>query len=206
MPNEKPHYDLCIAAPLVLLAAVGLERWTRALSVPAARNLLVVGVMAVGAAAIAVGSWSPSSSRIINQAVPYLEARCRTGCLTNVLPQLLDRQAWADFEKGAPIVRAHRRSEDAIVGSYAEKHAAEYDFCGRAQRARGAGFTGPILWVEPKIVTSRVFDPDFDPEARYQGAIDLSTTPVEQRFVEGRDEIVIHRLPDDFAATCRPSP
>ncbi len=199
VPCSKPHYYLSIAAPLVLIASRGFDRWTVNLSPKAARILAAVIVVVMAGVVGWAGNWSPSNSRTNNLAAGYLEQRCSTGCLTNVLPQALDRQAWVELQAGAPIIRAHHRSEDSIVGDYVKSHAHDYNFCARVHRARAAGFNGPLLWVDVRIHSYQPFDTNFDSEVRYQGQVDLSGVTIEQRFSDGPDELDVYRLPDDWS-------
>jgi hypothetical protein len=197
VPNANPHYYVSLAAPLVLACARGFDRWTAQLSAKAARSV-AVGSVAVMAILVGwVGRWEPSSSRTINQASGWLEERCRTGCLANVVPQSLERQVWVDLQAGARIVRGHSRSEGAITGDFARAHERDYNYCERVKRARAAGFRGPVLYIDARIQSYRAFDPDFDPEVRYQGQVELEGATVEKRFVSGPDELVIYRMPDE---------
>src|SRR5262249_17839384 len=116
------------------------------------------------------------------------------GCLANVVPQSLERQAWVELQAGAPIIRGHSRSEAAISGDYARAHERDYNFCERGKRARAAGFARPVLYIDAQIQSSRAFEPDFDPEVRYQGQVDLTNAVEERRFVRGPDLLVIYRL------------
>ena len=50
------------------------------------------------------------------------------------------------------------------------------------------------VYVDARIRTFAAFDPDFDPELRYQGNVDLSTFVEERRFREGRDKVVIYHV------------
>ena len=70
-----------------------------------------------------------------------------------------------------------------------------YDFCARVARARAAGFRGPVLYVDARIASFRVFDPNFDPEVRYPG--DASIAPRSSRRAASRpasDQLVIYDL------------
>jgi hypothetical protein len=197
IPFSNPHYYVSIAAPLVLGAARGFDRWTESLSATAARNLAIASVVVMAALVGWVGRWEPASSHTINDATAYLETRCKDGCLANVVPQALERQAWVELQAGAHIVRGHSRSEASITGDWARAHERDYNYCERVKRARAGGFHGPILYIDARIKSYRAFDPDFDPEVRYQGKVSLDGAVEERRFVSGPDEIVIYRMPDE---------
>jgi hypothetical protein len=194
VPFSNPHYYLSIAAPLVLAIARGIDRWTASLSSIAAQKLAFASIAVMAALVGWVGRWEAASSRTINGASDWLEDRCRSGCLANVVPQSLERQAWVDLQKGAPIIRGHSRSEAAISGDYAREHERDYNFCERVKRARAGGYSGPVLYIDAKIKSYRAFDPDFDPEVRYQGQVDLAGAVEEKRFTQGDDQIIIYRL------------
>jgi hypothetical protein len=197
VPNANPHYYLSIAAPLVLACARGFDRWTASLSSRAAQLVAFSSVAVMAALVGWVGRWEPSSSHTINEAAAYLEDRCRTGCMANVIPQSLERQSWVELQAGAHIVRGHSRSEGAISGDYAREHEKDYNFCERVKRSRAGGFTGPVLWIDAQIKSYRAFDPDFDPEVRYQGQVDLTGAVEERRFAAGGDTLIVYRLPDE---------
>jgi hypothetical protein len=197
IPFSNPHYYLSIAAPLVLVVARGCDRWTRSLSSATAQKLATASIVIMAGLIAWVGRWEPSSSRTINEASAWLEARCRDGCLANVVPQSLERQTWVDLQRNARIVRGHSRSEASISGEWAKKHERDYNFCERVTRARAAGFLGPVLFIDARIRSYRAFDPDFDPEVRFQGQVDLAGALEEKRFASGEDELVIYRLPGE---------
>ena len=60
-----------------------------------------------------------------------------------------------------------------------------------------------MLYVDAQIASFRVFDPDFDPEVRYQGSIDRAALVEARRFAAGSDELVIYDLPPE--RPCRPA-
>ena len=59
------------------------------------------------------------------------------------------------------------------------------------------GFSGPVLWIDAQIKSYRAFDPDFDPEVRYQGKVDLTGAVEERRFTRGDDTLTLYRLPEE---------
>ena len=157
----------------------------------------------VGALALIVGAGKlgVSNSPVVDEAVPYLEERCAAGCLTSALPQVLRYQAWVITDAGAPFPANPNRDERVILGERSAVSSEPYDFCARAARSRAAGFHGPVLYVDPQIKSFRAFDPNFDPEVRYQGTVDRATLVEARRFAAGDDELVIYELPPD--AGCR---
>ena len=197
VPQQNPAYYVSIAVPLVLAITRGTERlgdWLRPRTARALGGLTVAAALALIAFA---GKLSVTNSRALNAAAPYLEARCANGCLTNVLPQSLRDQAWVVTDAGAPFPPRLHRNERVIFGGLAGVDPSAYDFCTRVRRARAAGFSGPVLVVDARIQSFKVFDPDFDPEVRYQGAFDRSQAVEEQEFRSGTDAVVISRLPPD---------
>jgi hypothetical protein len=132
-----------------------------------------------------------------------LEGRCKDGCLTSALPQVLRYQTWAITDAGAPFPANPNRDERVILGEQRALNPAQYDFCARTARSRAAGFRGPVLYVDAQIASFRVFDPNFDPEIRYQGAVDRTPLVESRRFSAGRDQVVIYDLPPD--RPCRPA-
>jgi hypothetical protein len=162
-------------------------------------------VLAALAFVAAAGKAHVSNSRAINAAVPYLAERCRDGCLTSVLPQALRDQLWVVTDAGARLPPREHRNEQAILRPRTEpgvaRSAEPYDFCARVRRSRSGGFGGPILYVDPRVTTFTVFDPDFDPEVRLQGTVDRAGLVVERRFSSGPDEVVVYQLP--AAEACR---
>jgi hypothetical protein len=201
IPQQNPAYYVGISVPLVLAIARGIDRLGRLMA--PARGRMLAAATAVAALVLVVGAGKPgvSNSRAINQAVPYLEERCRAGCLTNVLPQALREQAWVVTDAGAPFPPREHRSEQTITGARAAQELDRYDYCGRVARSRAAGFGGPVLYIDSRIRSFSVFDADFDPEVRYQGTVDRADLVEETRFSAGRDEVVIFRLPAD--RSCR---
>ena len=198
VPQQNPAYYVSIAVPLVLAVARGADRLGARLDPRTARWL---GAATVGAALVliaAAGKLSVTNSRVLNQGSPYLEDRCRRGCLTNVLPQSLRDQSWVVTDAGAPLPPREHRNEQVIRGALPLHRIAQYDYCGRVQRARASGFTGPILYVDARIESFRAFDADFDPEIRYEGPVDRSRLIEERRFSSGPDEVIFYRLPDDL--------
>ena len=159
----------------MLAVARGTDRLVHGWA-PGRVRLLAGAIIVAGVALIvAAGKAGVTNSRAINLAVPYLEERCREGCLTNVLPQALRDQTWVVTDVGAPFPPREHRSELTITGAVPKVRLAAYDYCERVQRSRAGGFRGPVLYVDARVRSFRAFDPDFDPEVRYQGSVDLST-------------------------------
>jgi hypothetical protein len=179
------------------MLARGIDRFGARLQ--AGRARLVDGTMMVGALGLIIGAGKLgiSNSPAIDEAVPYLEQRCKDGCLTSALPQVLRTQAWVVTDAGAPFPANANRDERVILGAQSAVSAEPYDFCARAARSRAAGFRGPVLYVDARIASFRVFDPNFDPEARYQGTVDRGPLVEARRFSAGGDQLVIYDLPAD---------
>lgn len=197
VPQLNPAYYVSVAVPLCLMMARGADRVGARLRPEGSR--LLGGAMVVGALALIIGAGKLgiSNSRVIDQAVPYLEQRCTDGCLTSALPQVLRYQAWVITDAGAPFPANANRDERAIFGERRAVSPELYDFCARAARSRAAGFHGPVLYVDPRIKSFRAFDPNFDPEVRYQGTVDRATLVEARRFSVGDDELVIYDLPPE---------
>jgi hypothetical protein len=201
IPQQNPAYYVGIAVPLVLAVARGADRLAGRLRARHARTLGAATVVAALVLMVAVGKPSVTNSRAINLSAPYLEERCREGCLTNVLPQALRNQVWAVSDAGAPFPPREHRNERTIVAS--SERRAGYDFCTRVQKSRANGFAGPVLYVDARIRSFTAFDPDFDPEIRYQGTVDLADFVEERRFAVGPDEVVVYHLGADRACHAR---
>ena len=195
IPQQNPAYYLSIAVPLVLMVARGADLVGARLRPERARALGAATVVAALTLVIVAGKGSISNSRAINTAVPYLEQRCRDGCLTNVLPQALRDQVWVVTDAGAPLPPREHRNEQSIFRSRTAAPSGPYEFCGRVRRSRAGGFAGPVLYVDADIKTFTAFDPDFDPEVRLQGAVDRTGLVAERRFSTGPDVVVVYNLP-----------
>ncbi len=195
IPQQNPAYYLSVAVPLVLLVARGADVVGARLRPERARALGAATVIAALTLVIADGKGSISNSRAINAAVPYLEQRCRHGCLTSVLPQALRDQLWVVTDAGAQLPPREHRNERWIFRPRTAPPSEAYEFCERVRRARAAGFTGPVLYVDAAIKTFTAFDPDFDPEIRLQGPVDRAGLVPERRFATGPDAVVVFSLP-----------
>jgi hypothetical protein len=210
IPQQNQAYYLCVAVPLVLMVARGADRVGARLRPAPARALGAAVMLSALAFVVVAGKAHVSNSRAINAAVPYLEQRCRDGCLTNVLPQALRDQLWVVTDAGARLPSREKRDEQAILhpkiearvetttGANIERGARSsepYDFCARVRRSRAGGFGGPVLYVDARVTTFTVFDPDFDPEVRYEGTVDRAGLVPERRFPSGPDEVVVYNLP-----------
>ena len=195
IPQQNPAYYVSIAVPLVLLVARGADLVGARLRPERARALGAATVLAALTLVILAGKSSISNSRAINAAVPYLEQRCRDGCLTNVLPQALRDQLWVVTDAGARLPPREHRNEEAIFRPRTASPSEPYEFCGRVRRSRAGGFAGPVLYVDAGIKTFTAFDPDFDPEVRFQGTVDRAGLVAERRFSTGPDDVVIYSLP-----------
>jgi hypothetical protein len=203
IPQRNPAYYMSVVAPLVLAVARGADRVGGRLS-PRPARLLAAATVVAGVVLVAVaGKLEVTNSRALNQAAVYLEARCQTGCLTNALPQALGDQAWVVTDAGAPFPPRQQRREQAILGDFNERRAEQFNYCARVRRARAAGFTGPVLFVDARIHTFTAFDPDFDPEVRFQGTVERADLVEERRFSVGPDTVIVYQLPPDRA--CRPA-
>ncbi|HSY39073.1 MAG TPA: hypothetical protein VLA79_06075 [Polyangia bacterium] len=195
IPQQNPAYYVSIAVPLVLMVARGADLVGARLRADRARALGVATVIAALTLVIAAGKGSISNSRAINAAVPYLEQRCRDGCLTNVLPQALRDQLWVVTDAGAQLPPREHRSEQSIFRPRTAAPSESYEFCRRVRRSRAGGFTGPILYVDTAIETFTAFDRDFDPEVRLEGTVDRAGLVAERRFSTGPDAVVVYSLP-----------
>jgi hypothetical protein len=197
VPQLNPSYYVSIAVPACLMVARGIDGWSAPLAPARARLLGGTAALAALGFIVAAGKLGVSNSRVIDQAVPYLEERCQGGCLTNALPQALREQAWVTTDAGAPFPPNAHRDEQVILGARRVERAEPYDFCARVGRSRAGGFRGPVLYVDARIASFRVFDPDFDPEVRYQGTVDRTALVEERRFSGGGDQVVVYQLPPD---------
>jgi len=195
IPQQNPAYYVSIAVPLVLMVARGADLVGASLRADRARALGAAMVIAALTLVIVAGKGSISNSRAINAAVPYLEQRCRDGCLTNVLPQALRDQLWVVTDAGAQLPPREHRSERSIFRPRTAAPSESYEFCGRVRRSRAGGFTGPVLYVDTAIETFAAFDRDFDPEVRLEGTVDRAGLVAERRFSTGTDAVVVYSLP-----------
>jgi len=201
VPQQNPAYYVGIAVPLVLAVTLGADALAERLAPRTARALGGLAIAGALGLIVFAGKLSVTNSRALNAAASYLETRCAAGCLTTVLPQSLRDQAWIVTDAGAPFPPHDHRSERVVFGGLSGIDPAGYDFCTRVERARAAGFKGPVLVVDPRIQTFKVFDPDFDPEVRYQGTFDRASLVEERRFRSGPDELIVSVLPE--GARCR---
>ena len=195
IPQQNPAYYVSIAVPLVLMVARGADLVGARLRPERARVLGGATVLAALTLVVVAGKGSISNSRAINAAVPYLEQRCRDGCLTNVLPQALRDQLWVVTDAGAQLPPREHRNEQSIFRPRTVAPSEPYEFCGRVRRSRASGFTGPVLYVDAGIKTFTAFDPDFDPEVRLQGTVDRAGLVAERRFTSVPDAVVVYNLP-----------
>jgi hypothetical protein len=203
IPQQNPAYYMSIAAPLVLAIARGADRLAERLPSRIARLLGGGAVVAGVAMVVCAGKLNITNSRALNAAAAYLEARCQSGCLTNALPQALGNQAWVVTDAGAPLPPREHRNEQAILGDLHARRAEQFNFCARVRRARAAGFAGPVLFVDTHVRSFTAFDPDFDPEVRYQGTVERGDLLEEQRISDGPDTVIVYHLPVDHP--CRPA-
>lgn len=195
VPTPAPPYLLALLPPLLFAMARGLERLTVRLSERAFQrlglSLLVVGLLYV----TLLGRTQFASSPVITQAAEYLERRCAAGCLTNFLPQALDRQAWVNLAAGSPYPRKKARSEEGILKEYPAEYRKAFRFHDRVRKARENGYSGPVLVARFDVASTQLFHPVFDPEVRYEGRIDLTGATLEREFTHGVDRIRIYALP-----------
>jgi hypothetical protein len=197
VPQLNPSYYVSIAVPLCLTVARGIDRWSARLAPARVRRLGATAALAALGFIVAAGKLGVSNSRAIDEAASYLEERCQGGCLTNALPQALRAEAWVTTDAGAPFPPNAHREERVILGAARAVSAAPYDFCARVGRSRAGGFRGPVLYVDARIASFGVFDPDFDPEVRYQGTVDRTALVEERRFSGAGDQVVVYELPPD---------
>jgi hypothetical protein len=194
VPPPSDFYFLAVLFPVLLAMTGGLEHLLARCS---ERTLRVAAAVSLATAALLVGTVGRSersNSRTINQAAAYLEARCRSGCLTNYLPQLLSSQTWVDLEAGAALPPKIKRSEAFVLRNYPPGYEQACRFEERIQRARDRGFAGPILYVDVRTASTRVFDDSFDPEHRLDGGLDPSRLTLEQRLEQDGDVVAIYRV------------
>jgi hypothetical protein len=195
VPAASPPYFLTVLPPLLLAATRGLDLVTARVAPTALARLAAAGVVGSALLVALVGRTDVSNSPALIDAARYLEVRCRDGCLTNLLPQALRYQAWVDLEAGSPLPRPDR-SERRVLGQYDAEYERAFLFRDRVERARRAGFRGPVLHVEAEIASFPAFHPVFDRELALQGEVDLSGARVERTFQHGRDRVVIRVLDD----------
>ena len=112
VPQQNPAYYVSIAVPLVLAVARGADRVADRLRATTARALGAATIVAAVVLIVAAGKLSVTNSRALNAAVPYLEARCATGCLTNVLASVAARPGLGGHRRGraASAARAPHRA------------------------------------------------------------------------------------------------
>src|SRR5207253_2110845 len=113
----------------------------------------------------------------------------------NYPPQSLAGLAWATLDAGAPFPEKIKRSEPFVTGNYPAGFAAGCAFDERLRRARAAGYRGPVLYLDVRLTSARVFSDQFDPEHRLEGAVDLSRATLRRRFDAGADTVAIYELP-----------
>ena len=124
----------------------------------------------------------PPQSRDIppmTEAARWLEARCAgDGCLVNALPEVIDAQAWANLQAGAPLPPKDKRAEWFILRRYSDSYIEQVRWSHRIASARARGFAGPVFYVRPATRSAQSFN-DFDPEHWLEGAQNLDgMTPV----------------------------
>lgn len=195
VPTAAPAYFVTVAPPLLLIIARGVDVSTARLSPRTARALgacaVVAGVLAVGL----FGKKDVANSPVFNQAAAFLETRCAAGCVANFLPQPLRTQAWVELEAGSEFPKLPGREERALAAELPEV-ARAYAFSARVQRAREAGFAGPVLYVQSRVNSFSAFHPVFDQALRWEGKVDLSQARQEARFVHDGDEVLVYALPE----------
>jgi hypothetical protein len=198
-PPPGSYYWLIPLPPVLLLIAAGFDR-----ILARASNRLVRGLAALAAAlgTLAIGLYGKhdtTTSPAANEAARYLERRCREGCLLNYLPDAIKARAWVDLEAGAPFPFKPRREEAVVLGRYPPGFRRACRFDERVRKARRAGYRGPVLYLRatfPKHVA--LLDTLNDPEARFEGRVDLSGASVEARFRDDAGEIVLYAMPPSW--------
>ena len=194
VPSSAPAYFLMVAPPLLLAIARGVDVWTARLRPVRARVLGAACVVAGLVAVFFFGKRDVANSPVFNQAAAFLESRCATGCVVNFLPQPLRDQAWVDLEAASPFPRIEDR-ESMVLDTERPELKRGYDFRARVQRARQAGFVGPVLYVQSRVNSFSAFHPVFDVALKWEGSVDLHGAREDGRFRQGEDEVVVFELP-----------
>jgi hypothetical protein len=195
VPSSAPAYFVMVAPPLLLAIARGVDVWTARLRPARARVLGAACVVAGLVAVFFFGKRDVANSPVFNQAAAFLESRCATGCVVNFLPQPLRDQAWVNLEAASPFPRIEDR-ESMVLDTERPELERGYDFRTRVQRARQAGFVGPVLYVQSQVNSFSAFHPVFDVALKWEGSVDLREAREEGRFRQGEDEVVIFQLPE----------
>ena len=194
IPPASDFYLLAAVFPVLLAIAAGLEAVLARLTESTFRRAMAASLLVATATIVLVGRTQRSSSRTVNAAGAYLEKECRTGCLTNYLPESLAGLVWRDVEAGAPLPRKIKRSEPFVTGRFPAGFAEGCRFDARLREARRRVYDGPILYADFRVGSARLFSDQFDPERRLEGAVDVSRAKLRQRFDDGGDSIAIYEL------------
>jgi hypothetical protein len=195
VPSSAPAYFVMVGPPLLLAIARGVDVWTARLRPARARVLGAACVVAGLVAVFFFGKRDVANSPVFNQAAAFLESRCATGCVVNFLPQPLRDQAWVNLEAASPFPRIEDR-ESMVLDTERPELERGYDFRTRVQRARQAGFVGPVLYVQSQVNSFSAFHPVFDVALKWEGSVDLREAREEGRFRQGEDEVVVFQLPE----------
>jgi len=196
LPPSSDFYFLAALFPVLLAIAAGLDVAIGPRPERTVRRLVGAAIVATAVLIATVGRTERSTSPVINEAARSLESECHAGCLMNYLPPSLASQAWANLEAGAPFPEKVKRSEAFVTGHYPRGYQQGCAFGERVRRARAAGYRGPVLYADVRIPSTRVFSAEFDPEHRFEGAVDLSGATLRHRFEDRGDVISIYDLPN----------
>jgi len=192
---------LLFVAPLLLLTALwGIEPWIE--NAPAVYlRRLATATIAIGGLFVAfAGHHSPATSPPLTETARWLEARCGDGgCLVNALPEVVDAQAWANLQAGAPLPPKDKRAESFVLRRYPPAYIEQVRWSQRLATARTRGWRGPIFYVRPATQSVQSFNDDFDPEHRLEGVPNLAGLTPAVTFRDERDSVEIFAL--DASAT-----
>jgi hypothetical protein len=191
VPPAEPMYAIICLPPVLLTAAEGIEIVPRRV-----RMALGVAALAFGVAwAGWLGAQGPSIPRVLHQVARALERRCAAGgCLTNYPPPHVTAEAWVVLDAGAPFPR-----RDVIEESFffdpPPPASDEYRFEARVARARAAGFTGPVLYLDVHTPSAAAYSSlGFDREHELEGTVDLSRGRLVEELREGEDVVRLYEF------------
>jgi len=194
VPPASAVYLIALVFPALLFMAGGLDVILKRVPDRAARVGGVAALLAAAALVALLGRTERSTSPVFAEAARELEARCRSGCLTNALPPALASQIWADTDGTVPLPLKIHRDEAFVRGRFTPAYRRACLFEGRVRLARGRGFTGPVLWVDVETGAWPAFDDALDPEHRFEGRPDLARATLATRLARGGDAVSIYLI------------
>ncbi len=198
VPPASPMYMMVALPPLLLAAGLGADSIFQGLSRRSQRGVLAIwSVLAVGWAGW-LGGRGPSTSPVVHHAAAFLEQRCAGGCMTNYVPAHVSAEAWVNLQAAEPLPPHDNTQEDFVYGKLPADFRERCNFRSRVKKARQAGYSGPILFVEARVASA--FSPvGFDREHDYEGPVDLSHALLEATFSAGTDMLRIWSFPPTAA-------